>query len=221
MLNLLPENYLDLPRAGDPTETIKYKEDERACEYPLNRSTIAFFDSRTGPECRSAISARKLYSRSAFLPTDEEIELAINPRPAQPTRQPKYERIDSDIEMEIVEGLIDKGKGKGKAIPKSKRKKPYVDSEDDEEHSSEDDGLSDFIADEDEDSEDEKAARKRLSKRLGKKRAIVLDSDEEAEESDDGEVLFGRPSPIMADIPKEQIRMMPRFLPSTKMKVSF
>lgn len=119
--------------------------------------------------------------------------------------------------MEIVEDPVDKGKGKGKAIPKRK-KKPYYDSEDDGEHSSEDDGLSDFIADEDEDSEDEKAARKRLSKRLGKKRAIVLDSDEE--ESDDGEVLFGRPSPTMADIPKEQIRMMPRFLPSTKMKVS-
>lgn len=140
----------------------------------------------------------------------------MNAPATQSRTQPKFERVDSDIEMGVDDEVV-KNKGKGKAIPKQKRK-PYYDSEDDEEHASEDDGISDFIADEDDDSEDEKAARKRLKKRFGKRR-VVIDSDDESDEV--GEVLFGRPSPTIQDLPKEQLKMLPRFLPSTKMKASY
>lgn len=90
-----------------------------------------------------------------------------------------------------------------------------VDSENEvSEDDDDDDDLSDFIVHSDED-EEEKDARRALKKRLtnGKRstRQIILDSDDEAD------VIHGA-RPTFEGTP-EQIALMPKFLPSTKMKV--
>ncbi|KAI0313327.1 SNF2 family N-terminal domain-containing protein [Amylostereum chailletii] len=182
---------------------------------------------RDCPSCRSAISKTKLFTLSAFEPTDAE----LNPTgsagsskagkvKSEETSVVRSVQVDSDIEMlnsEAEEAPVKakgKSKGKGKAI-----KKRAYNSEDDSEHAESDDGMSDFIVEDDEDDEDyeENAARRRLRKRLskGKKRAIVLDSDDEWEE-EETEVVFGRPKKIT--VSPEEMKLMPSFMPSTKMK---
>lgn len=100
-----------------------------------------------------------------------------------------------------------------KTLRKRKRKLMY-DSES-EDSDDDDDDMSDFIVESDED-EEEKDARRARKTRLGKKRAkLLLDSDEEMEYAD---VICGA-KPDYVDIPLEEIKLMPRFLPSTKMKV--
>lgn len=114
-----------------------------------------------------------------------------------------------DNEVEDV-----KGKGKAKAKPARRTRRAY-DSEDDSEHEELDDGMSDFIVEDDDD--EDRPYRRRSKRQAGTKRArpIILDSEDEAEEEG---LLFGTQKPVK--VPTEQMKLMPRFLPSTKMKVS-
>ena len=123
-----------------------------------------------------------------------------------------------------------KGKGKGKSRaptkPRRNARRAFVESDDegddvtysgsDEEDNSDDD-MSDFIVGSDED-EEEKDARRALKKRVGKKRAhVILDSDDERDTPEEKEIIFGVRKKVA--ISKAAIKLMPRFLPSTKMKV--
>ncbi|KAJ6486844.1 SNF2 superfamily protein [Mycena sanguinolenta] len=175
----------------------RYKADERPC-----------------PACRSPIASEKLFPSAAFEPTDKELA-------------GESEDEGSDIEMLDAKPV---SKGKGKAKQKAKRparktaKKIVLDSSDvdgsaEEDEASEeeykDSDMSDFIVESDED-EEEKDARRAMKKRLGKRRAItIVDSDDEMEEApEEKEVLFGR----RPRLSKAEVKLMPRFLPSTKMK---
>ncbi|KIK70117.1 hypothetical protein GYMLUDRAFT_255303 [Collybiopsis luxurians FD-317 M1] len=194
------KDVLNAPLA-EPThdEPAQYKQDERPC-----------------PVCRNPISRNLLFEQAAFMPTDEELMEVDG----------TGERVDSDVEMEDAT-VTSKGKGKRKSKPKKKAGHPIILGSDDEdiidvdaiqteESESEDDDhdMSDFIVQSDEDDE-EKDARKALKKRLGKRKAIViLDSDEEEEE--EKEILFGKSK--AKKLSPEAIKLLPRFLPSTKMK---
>lgn len=125
-----------------------------------------------------------------------------------------------------------KGKGKGKAVPKATKprrnaRRAFVESDDEgddvnysgSEEDNNDDDMSDFIVGSDED-EEEKDARRALKKRFGKKRAhVILDSDDERDTPEEKEVIFGVRKKVA--ISKAAIKLMPRFLPSTKMKVCY
>ncbi|KAF8067663.1 SNF2 family N-terminal domain-containing protein [Lyophyllum atratum] len=160
-------------------------------------------NERPCPGCRSAICSEKLFARDAFLPSDADL-LSVADTP--------------DVNMD---GPSPKDrKGKGKARPKRTRHRNHnaddvVGSEPESSDEDEDDDLSDFIVEDDED-EEEKDARRELKKRLAKKATrMVVDSDEDMEESpEEREVLFGK-KPAMSS---EAVKLMPKFLPSTKMK---
>ena len=185
-----------------------------------------------GPNCRGVISQEKIFSLAAFEPTDFELNPTFDG--AKPS---KFTLIDSDIEMlddsdvEMQPVRKDKGKGKAKARIQpgrsTRRRVSYIDSEDDEEHSELDDELSDFIVDDDED-EDEHEARRALQKKLAgkgkapakkpvRRKGIVLDSEDEFEPEEE-EVVFGKPKKEKVVLDPEQIKLMPKFLPSAKMK---
>lgn len=139
-----------------------------------------------------------------------------------------------DVEMiDVPKSFQSKGKGKAKAkVPKkhSARRIRVLDSDDvmdcdteaESEGEEDDDEMSDFIVHSDED-EEEKNARRDFKKRLGKRKAIVvLDPDDEIEDLDtpeEKEVMFGMKKKDAA-MSTEAIKLMPRFLPSTKMKVN-
>jgi hypothetical protein len=113
-----------------------------------------------------------------------------------------------------------KGKGKGTKRKRATRNivldsDDVILSETESEKDDEDEDMGDFIVQSDD--EGDKDIRRNLKKRLGKRRAIAVDSDDEIEDSpEDKEVLFGAKK---APAPGEAIKLMPRFLPSTKMKV--
>ena len=125
-----------------------------------------------------------------------------------------------------------KGKGKGKSRAPTKARpnacRTFVESDDEgddvnysglEEEGNSDDDMSDFIVGSDED-EEEKDARRALKKRVGKKRAhVILDSDDERDTPEEKEIIFGVRKKVA--ISKAAIKLMPRFLPSTKMKVCY
>jgi len=164
------------------------------------------FDNRVGPSCRSAISADKIFSRQAFEPSDAELAGETDSTGIKP------ENFDDDDIPDIFEDVI---KGKGKAKKRMTRR--IVDSEDDTEGELDSD-IEDFIVQSDED-EVEKDAQRAERKRLGKKKAVVIDSDDEVDSGgEDNEVIYGKKTPL--SIPEEQVKLLPRFLPSTKMKVS-
>ncbi|KAJ7721949.1 SNF2 superfamily protein [Mycena maculata] len=187
-----------LPDGADP----KYKANERPC-----------------PACRSAISSETLFPSAAFEPSDKDLA-------------PDADE-DSDIEMEDVKPVKPVSKSKGKAKTQGRRparksaarKFVVLDSSDaeveEDEPASEDDeykdsDLSDFIVESDED-EEEKDARRNMKKPLGKRRAItIIDSDDEMNDDtpEEKEILFGAKKKLS----KEAIKLMPKFLPSTKMK---
>ncbi|KAJ6499605.1 SNF2 superfamily protein [Mycena vitilis] len=191
-----------LPEQAGNGNNNQYKAHERPC-----------------PACRTPICSDKLFPSAAFYPTDKELD-------------GDGDGDDSDVEMLDVKPAS-KGKGKAKAKRPARksaaRKFIVVDSSDveeaDEASASEDDyqdsDLDDFIVESDED-EEEKDARLAVKKRLGKRRAAttILDSDEEEEDDDEPvapeekEVLFGAKKKLT----KAEIKLMPRFLPSTKMK---
>lgn len=175
-----------------------------------------------GPVCRSSITAEKLFSRSAFEPSEEDLDPSLaKPKP----------KADTDEDPNSVFWRTSKGKGKaktnarGKTKAKSKRvtvidsgDECYSEEEEASEDYDDDDNMSDFIVDSDEDEDyEEKSASRAIKKRLTK-RTIVLDSDDEMP---DEQVVFGlkpvtKPTPAAHDGP---VMMMPKFLPSTKMKV--
>jgi hypothetical protein len=175
--------------------------------YPLRNS----FDLQ-GPACRSPICSEKLFTRAAFMPSDTDL-------------LPGNLEAASDVEMEdhTISAKVHKGKGRAKPKkPKRAARCLVLDSDDiivsDVESDDEevDDEMSDLIVESDED-EEEKDARRELKKRLGKRKVtVVLDSDEEMEDTpEESEVLFGRKAPVSDGV----VKLMPRFLPSTKMKV--
>ncbi|KAL0578872.1 hypothetical protein V5O48_003105, partial [Marasmius crinis-equi] len=92
------------------------------------------------------------------------------------------------------------------------------DEEEDEYEDGSDDSMDDFIVQSDED-EEEKDARREQKKKLGKRKTlVVLDSDEEMDDTpEEKEVIFGSKKKKERKTP-EEIKLMPRFLPSTKMK---
>ena len=194
-------NVLNAAPRQDANEPNQYKADERPC-----------------PTCRGAISHKTIFSRSAFEPTDAELAAATG-------RAVKAE--DEDVIMISDSEDEDDFKGKGRARPapgrslRVKRRLSYAESEEEED---EDDSMSDFIVeDDDEDWEErrdarreEKRAARRASKGKGRaaaRRVVMSDSE------DEGVILGAKPT-IPQDIPKEQIALLPKFLPSTKMKVS-
>ncbi|KZT10363.1 uncharacterized protein LAESUDRAFT_755872 [Laetiporus sulphureus 93-53] len=141
----------------------------------------------------------KLFSRAAFEPCDDDIDGG----PADYT--------DESFDLSA---MFDARPKLGRTLRNRKPQKRRVyDSEDDSEHEDEDDGLSDFIVEDDEDKK-EKCARHARKKRLGKRRVVVLSSEDELDVEDD--VICGAKPDI--EVPPEQIKLMPRFLPSTKMK---
>ena len=120
-------------------------------------------------------------------------------------------------------------KGKGKAVSKLTKshvraRSAFVESDDEGydvnisgSDSDDDNDMSDFIVESDED-EEEKDARRFLKKRNGKKRNnVILDSDDEPETLEEKEVIFGVRKKVA--ISKEAMKLMPRFLLSSKMKV--
>lgn len=145
---------------------------------------------------------KKLFTRSAFEPSDKDLNGALV------DESDDYMSVDEDDGSEDEE-YDPKGKGKARARPRHRKK--YLDESDG------DDDISDFIVESDEE-EEEKEARRALKQRLGKKRTnVIVDSDDEVDTPEEKEVLFGIRKP---DLPAEALRLMPRFLPSSKMKVS-
>jgi hypothetical protein len=161
-----------------------------------------------------------LFSREPFEPTDKE----LNPN-AQDDEDDEDIIMISDDEDEAP---IYDSKGKGKAVPKStksrlKARSAFAESDDEGDDvnfsgsDSDDDDMSDFIVESDED-EEEKDARRFLKERHRKKRIqVILDSDDEPDTLEEKEVIFGVRKKVR--ISKEAIKLLPRFLPSSKMKV--
>ncbi|KAF9465092.1 SNF2 family N-terminal domain-containing protein [Collybia nuda] len=182
---------LNTPFNTAPDEPTKFKGHERPC-----------------PSCRSPISQEKLFTREAFQPSDKDLA-------------PAPESSSEDVTMTDVTNLSE-ALGKRQGVKRKRASRRLVlDSDDgmaseaESEEEEVDDDIKDFIVQSDED-EEEKDAHRNLRKRLGKRRAIVIDSDDEIEDSpEDKEVLFGvKKAPVSG----EPIKLMARFLPSTKMK---
>lgn len=183
---------INTPMVNAVQEPPKFKANERPC-----------------PACRSPICSGKLFTRAAFVPSDADL-------------LPGNENPEADSNMEMEDCTISAKDRKGKGKPKRAARRLILDSDDvtvseaesDDEEVGDD--MGDFIVEDDED-EEEKDARRELKKRLGKRKAlVVLDSDEEREETpEESEVLFGARKAPASD---GAIKLMPRFLPSTKMK---
>ena len=159
---------------------------------------LAAIKQTIGPCCRDPLDSRKLFARSAFEPTDKELD----PNSGS----------DSDIEVvsdDSNDYFPSEMKGKGKTARRARNcRKLLVD------YDSTDD-MSDFIVDSDED-EEGKDARLAMKNRLGKKRVhVILDSDDEVDTPEEKEVLLGVRDKAVSDEAINQLR----FLPSSKMKV--
>lgn len=131
--------------------------------------------------------------------------------------------------LDIEEALVfDEKKGKRKTKLQHPRRQAVIDvdafdsEEEEEEGNDGDDNLDDFIVPDDVDDDDEYAPRsrkKKVKKPMVNKRknVIVLDSDEEEEQTpEEKELIFGRKRKSLSE---KEIKMLPRFFPSTKMKV--
>ncbi|KAL5521625.1 hypothetical protein ACEPAF_2373 [Sanghuangporus sanghuang] len=176
-------------------------------------------DERTCPVCRGAISKKKLFSRAAFEPTDEELIGETDTTNGE-TKDVKLAKEEEEYMPDVLSLLKSSGNSKERSKSSSKCKKPrkkrakrvILDSEEDDD---EEDDLSDFIVHTDED-EEEKNERRRLKKRLGKRRASSAYSEEsESEDTDDDDIVHGRNKSIRDLAP---IKAMSKLLPSTKMK---
>ncbi|KAJ7054346.1 SNF2 family N-terminal domain-containing protein [Mycena amicta] len=157
-------------------------------------------NERACPACRSPICAEKLFPVAAFEPTDKDLN---------------EDSDESDIEILDVAPKTSKGKGKRPARKAASRKIVVDSSDAEEDEDDDDDDMSDFIVHSDED-EEEKDTRRALKSRLNTKKTrpmVILDSDEE-EEPQEKEVIFGK----RPKVTKAELKLMPRFLPSTKMR---
>ncbi|TFK39291.1 SNF2 family N-terminal domain-containing protein [Crucibulum laeve] len=176
----------------DAGEAIRYATYERPC-----------------PACRAAICSEKLFNRKAFEPSDND----LFPEP------------QGSSGVEIFDGTKKGSKGKGKARNKrTVKQRTHLDSDDpimsDEipSEDDDDDDMNDFIVRTDEE-DDEKDARHIAKKRLGKRRAVVVyDSEDEIDSNtpEEEEVILG--SKRKFEVPEDSIELLPKFLPSTKMK---
>lgn len=164
-----------------------------------------------------------MFSREAFEPTDKELNL-------------NNQQDDAGEDIIMISDDEDEApfydrKGKGKIVPKPTKSRckahpAFIESDDEgddvdisesDDEDNDDDDMSDFIVESDEDEED-KDARRALKERHRKKRTnVILDSDDEPDTPEEKEVIFGVRKKI--HISKEAIKLMPRFLPSSKMKV--
>ena len=155
-----------------------------------------------GPICRSAVVKEKLFSRAAFEPSDADLSLigeqdedvVMVDSNDEPLKKSKGKVAHSDDEP--ISNLEGKGKAKAKKVQKSKSKsrRRLDDGDNDIEfdfESDEDDDMSDFI--------------------------IESDEDEEMDTPDEREVIFGHKKKM--PVSEEAIRLMPKLLPSTMMKV--
>ncbi|EGO03554.1 hypothetical protein SERLA73DRAFT_69411 [Serpula lacrymans var. lacrymans S7.3] len=149
-------------------------------------------DEKPCPSCRGPVSHIKIFAREAFEPSDSELN------GDEKHTAKAFE--DTDDEMVSIFNA-------NKRPRRLMKRRTFEESERDD-----DDRMSDFIVQSDE--EDNDAERHVMKKRLGKRRAIVLDSDDDMD-SEAEEVIYGKRD---SSIPKEQVKMMPKFLPSTKMK---
>ncbi|KAG6855888.1 hypothetical protein H0H87_009686, partial [Tephrocybe sp. NHM501043] len=149
-------------------------------------------NERPCPSCRSAVCEEKLFSRAAFLPSDAELSTETGD-------------IGVKVDASMSSDIKGRGKPKGKAV-----KLDHFDANSDEDY---DDDMLDFIV-EDEEEKEEKDSRRMSKKLLDKRKAIdMLDSNDE-ETPEEKEIFFGRRVPALP----EAIKLMPKFLPSTKMK---
>ena len=154
-------------------------------------------DGFSGPSCRSAISADKIFVREAFEPQDDDL--------AEASASRCKTEVYSNTEL-APHNMRRDLKGKGKA--KKRLRQGYSVDDSDEDY---DDDLSDFVV---EDGEvEEKDARCEL-KPLKRKRMIV-ESDDDME-FDEYAAIIGHKEP---DLVTDEVKTMSRFLPSTKMKV--
>lgn len=180
------DNVLNGGQREDAAEPGRYRPDERPC-----------------PTCRGAISAGKLFSRTAFEPTDEELQVDVKPNVVDDDGGVEVAAV-SDVKVAKLQRILRKRKAVSRRV---------LDS-DEEDDGGEDDDMSDFIVEDDED-EYEETARRELKKRLkGKRKEIVVKSDDE----DDEDIIFGA-KPTEKQLAPSQIKLMRKFLPSTKMKV--
>ncbi|KAG7091955.1 hypothetical protein E1B28_008344 [Marasmius oreades] len=206
--------------ADDPT---KYTEDERPC-----------------PACRGPIHANKLFSRSAFEPTDEdlfppekltetdlemdEVDEFLAPKNhnrkvkkgKKLERQISLEDSEDIVDVDAMETVTEAADGSSQPRRSSRAKKNtslIVISDEESGDEDEDDSMSDFIVDDDADLYAPREPKKKLGKR---KFQVVLDSEEEIDDTpEEKEVIFGRKKkPKTA----KEIKLTPKFLPSTKMK---
>lgn len=190
-------NVLNGPCVVDEENPKKYKGNERPCRFSVSHCGTLHSDDFLGPSCRSAISADRIFVREAFEPQEDDLAEAGLSRC----------KVDTSCNiLDVFEDMRYDPKGKGKAKKRLRKKRSTYDSDCD------DDDLSDFIVEDGED-EDEKDARHEL-KRLKRKRMIV-ESDDDIEE-DERETVLGHKKPEVATA---EVKIMSRFLPSTKMKV--
>ena len=152
-------------------------------------------NERPCPTCRGPICKEKLFNRSAFEPDDSELDGKSD---------------DDDVEMIDTEAVDVKGKGKGKEVlaprrtlRKRKLIRQIVDSDED--------SMDDFIVEDD--AYEEPKTKNTVGK--GKQRAIVLSDDE------DDDIIFGAKPAVPVPIGNGEIKTLPKFLPSTKMKVRY
>ncbi|KAK1219704.1 hypothetical protein PQX77_017565 [Marasmius sp. AFHP31] len=224
-LNVLNNSHVELP-----DNPIRYQPDERPC-----------------PACRSPINVNRLFMRAAFEPTDEdlfplekpekldgtgpemmEVDEVVRPKKRSSKGKAKARALppagDLSGVIDIDALVFDSEDNAASELRQSNRpgKLPvYIisDSEDgdQEEDAGSDDSLDDFIVQSDED-EEEKDARHEQRKSLGRRKAqIVLDSDDEIDDTaEEEEVIFGGKKKKTKT--PEEIKLLPRFLPSTKMK---
>ncbi|KAJ3805241.1 SNF2 family N-terminal domain-containing protein [Lentinula lateritia] len=180
----------------------------KECIHDVFNAPLVVPANEAGPACRTPISKELLFEQIAFMPTDEELKEAGG------------QGEDSDIEMDDVDVTISKGKGRAKVTSSRSSRKVKrslvsydgIDEEDEDEY--DDDDMSDFIVESDD--EEEEDVRKALTKCIGKRQArVILDSDEE-ESDEEKEVIFGKNN--VKKLSPEAIKLLPRFLPSTKMK---
>ncbi|KAJ4468754.1 SNF2 superfamily protein [Lentinula aciculospora] len=197
------------PLVGPTNEPRGYQATERPC-----------------PACRSPISKDLLFEQAAFMPTDEELK--------ETSAQVKI----SDVEtVDVATKNRTKGKARSRASLNRKTKMKTqrsiildsddiidvdaihtgLEAEDEDDHKDDDDNFSDFIVESDED-EEEKEECKALKKRLGKRKAtIIFDSDEEETDEEEKRIIFGKRR--AKELSSEAIKLLPKFLPSTKMKI--
>ena len=188
-------NVLNGPCVVDEENPKKYKGNERPCRFSVSHCGTLHTDEFLGPSCRSAISADRIFVREAFEPQDDDLAVA----------GPSRFKVDTNCDtLDVSEDMVRDPKGKGKAKKRLRKKRSAYDSDCD------DDDLSDFIVEDGEDEEEKDASRE--LKRLKRKRMIV-ESDDDIEEDERGTVL-GQP-----DVATAEVKIMSRFLPSTKMKV--